>query len=269
MGRPPIKDGLDQFQIWLRQSEKKTLHTSRNYTTYVRKILLNTAQDYSNLVALTDYFESQTDNKFINMSKSAWKSYARYMKDAHDITVAEPFEAKGVATNKKIDVVQSLPTEVRQAINGLLGCGFTAADIACLMWIHVLWSDTTILKGEALVGIRHPVTGFMHRLALASLKDLLEYAKPGTNFGIPLVPAKPGSTLKCTSTFIMTQGMIFDMSVEEMAQQADAAIQEYEKKNHASFLSDEEALFREQEEAKEIELLLGTSNTEQGEYDEY
>jgi hypothetical protein len=189
MTRPRIRDGLDEFFHWMKETGRCSPPTATNYTSYARRVVRavgkNPHQDVINSFFYDRYLAGTSYNNLL----SAWKVYCEWRLDVADETIAVPARITK-ETRQRSDAVTPLPVAVRGAIRGLKESSLTAHNVFSLTWAAV-----------SLNGLKQPYTHIAvpgekntsWRCQSEDVQVLWDHAQVGGDLWKPLVPREPGS----------------------------------------------------------------------------
>jgi integrase len=196
MGRPRIRDGLDQFCDWMRETGRCSPTTAKEYTSHVRRAVRALNGNIEDAEAVNRFFAEayESDHSYGKM-RSGWTVFAEWAADSKGVNIPIPepvslVRAKAKARTDRAKTKRSLPPDVRAALRTLRQDGIPVSHIAKLRWTDV---DLTEMTQRHRTHVRVPGKREEWLVASESIKVLWDWAAVGTDLSKPLVPRDPGN----------------------------------------------------------------------------
>jgi len=191
MARPPINDGLSEFRDWMIDERLLSCATARSYTSHARTALRGLGEHAESPSAVDDHFAAlhETHRSAYPVIFRAWKLYVEWRRE----TKGEEIPAPGKVTKLQgvVHQLKPLPDTVRDALRDLGGAAISLKVLSTLTWNEVALGGMMRAKK---VHVRHPSRpGEMWLTPATAIRALYDYAQPGGNLCIPLVPLAPSS----------------------------------------------------------------------------
>ena len=192
MARKALNDNAALFRDWLVDSGIYSISTSRQYSTASRTIYKKLGESRHSQKAVDDLFGFFYDHRrsTYNALKRAWVLYSRWSEEVLGEPLPLPAEIQKVDGEARSLV--PLASVIRDALRALKKEG----AISFRMMTQLCWSQVELgsMMRSNVVHVRHPSrAGEVWVVPSAPLRALFEYAHPGGNLSVPLVPLRPGS----------------------------------------------------------------------------
>lgn len=191
MGRIRTDDHLTDFFDWLIVAEGKNPSTAKAYTSHARKVYNAIGKAFiSDREVVTGYFHEVWRSRNPNYStiKRSWELFTVWENEITGTDVARPDQV--AVSRGQVVSAPSLPPEVRRALRELKAESTIAVkDIARLQWKDVHLAQLN----EPQIHLRNPWERFEWIVSSGPIRVLYEFAKPGGDLSVPLLPRVPSS----------------------------------------------------------------------------
>lgn len=196
MGRPRIRDGLDQFCDWMRETGRCSPTTAKEYTSHVRRAVRALNGNIEDAESVNSFFAEayESDHSYGKM-RSGWTVFAEWAaeKEGVDIPIPEPVSvvrAKSKARTNRTRAKRSLPPHVRSALRNLRTEGIRPSQVVKLRWSNV---DLAEMTQRHRTHVQVPGKREEWLVTSEAIKVLWDWAEVGTDLSKPLVPRDPGN----------------------------------------------------------------------------
>lgn len=195
MPRSRIEDEYTEFFDWARASNRVSPGVAKAYCSAMRRIA-RSLPDFTNQAAVNGFFQqaSESDDTYTRL-RAAWSLYIEYHLLTTGETLPQPYghtllrskAAKSVISNQ----LNPLPDDVREALRVVVANGISINIVFTLTWFAVAIKD---MMSFAVTHVKLPGKSHQNIVPSNAMKALWNYAQPGDNLYVPIVPLTPGSS---------------------------------------------------------------------------
>lgn len=225
MARPVIDDEFNAFFTWARDNKRLSPGVAKQYASYLRRIARSIGGFVQDPNAVNDFFDRafSSDPAYARL-RSAWTSFSEYYYLVHGITLPQPpssFVASARVTlqNTLADSqLTSLPGRVRSALRVFEKNGISMTTLNTLTWGLVVVEEMSQVVTHIQVPNKPGTTWVVPSDAV---RELYEFAQPGSNGSVPLVPFTPGTLMRYPFLALQREAQTFGSPEEELASAND------------------------------------------------